>query len=453
MNLHTNPAQEASRVCIGKMRFWDEVQHHLLVPHISAKEQIAIWDAVAVYIQNQLLLRKGVRIPTLGSFEVVPTKAGDGALVLQRPVFRLARNLVRAHNLAANAEYQPGHKECELIQYAVVAGAASVSWQKAESCVRDTVSLMSHCLQKGENTALVLKDVGVLLIEGTRVQMKFYYNFLERLSGKKNLEEAFFKIPRLMDMTVSQVAAVASLTFSGRVIIFPELVMEAMPKPPPRKPIRVWGKESLPLPRKDKKDARCWLQEENQSFPPGKHGPLQKRQPPPSITRLLAAKAAKRSLYLDKLKKAYLTRLMQETAEVPSPADATSSTARSVRGQAAEPVKGKAEERKKKSGPRGRKRPGADKAMPSQQSRAPTLSPEPNYREFRVQLPRVEISKLLQARPEVFWSVLQQPQKTILSGYSFDVSCLHPSPCEEPSSRQCWRAGAGLPPLGRPRPQ
>lgn len=51
---------------------------------------------------------QGVRIPTLGSFDVVPIKAGDEALVMPRPVFRLARNLVRAHNLTDNTEYLPG---------------------------------------------------------------------------------------------------------------------------------------------------------------------------------------------------------------------------------------------------------------------------------------------------------------------------------------------------------
>lgn len=87
-----------------------------------------------------------------------------------------------------------GHKECELVQYTTVAEAASVSWEEAESCIRGTTSFMSHCLKKGENIALVLKDVGVLLIEGSRVQMKFYYDFLERLCGKENLEEAVFKV-------------------------------------------------------------------------------------------------------------------------------------------------------------------------------------------------------------------------------------------------------------------
>lgn len=34
----------------------------------------------------------------------------------------------------------------------------------------------------------------MLLIEGTRVQMKFYYDFLERISGKENLEKVVFKV-------------------------------------------------------------------------------------------------------------------------------------------------------------------------------------------------------------------------------------------------------------------
>lgn len=69
-----------------------------------------------------------------------------------------------------------------------------MSRQKVENCIQGTMSLLSHCLGKGENVALVLRDVGVLLIEGTRVQMKFYLSFLERMSGKENFEKATFKV-------------------------------------------------------------------------------------------------------------------------------------------------------------------------------------------------------------------------------------------------------------------
>ncbi|NWQ93873.1 CCD81 protein, partial [Burhinus bistriatus] len=115
-----------------------------------------------------------------------------------------------------------GNKELEPLKYSKVATAAAVSRQKAESCIQGTTSLLSHCLGKGENVALVLKSVGVLLIEGTKVQMKFYHNVLERLSGKENLEKVVFKVPQLLDMMVSPVVPVASLTVSGRLVIFPK---------------------------------------------------------------------------------------------------------------------------------------------------------------------------------------------------------------------------------------
>ncbi|NXS98204.1 CCD81 protein, partial [Jacana jacana] len=128
----------------------------------------------------------------------------------------------------------PGNKEVEPLKYAKVATAASVSRQKVEGCIQGTMSLLSYCLGKGQNIALVLKDVGVLLIEGRRVTMKYFSNFLESMSGMKNLEIAGFKVPQLLDMVVSQAVPVASLTFFGRVILFPEFELEFVPRPPPR---------------------------------------------------------------------------------------------------------------------------------------------------------------------------------------------------------------------------
>ncbi|XP_026723282.1 uncharacterized protein LOC113490871 isoform X2 [Athene cunicularia] len=80
----------------------------------------------------------------------------------------------------------------------------------------------------------VLRDAGVLLTEGKTVQMKFYYDFLEMLSGKENLEQEIFKVSRLLDMVVSRMVPVASLSFSGHAVIFPELEMEFVHKPPLR---------------------------------------------------------------------------------------------------------------------------------------------------------------------------------------------------------------------------
>ncbi|NXT96623.1 CCD81 protein, partial [Anhinga rufa] len=105
---------------------------------------------------------QGVRIPTLGSFDVVPTQTqvGNEVVIIQRPVFRLARNLAIVHNLIDDKDDLPGNKELEPMKYAKVATDAFVSRQKVGGCIQGTMSLLSYCLGKGENVALVLRDVG-----------------------------------------------------------------------------------------------------------------------------------------------------------------------------------------------------------------------------------------------------------------------------------------------------
>ncbi|XP_068003157.1 coiled-coil domain-containing protein 81 [Melanerpes formicivorus] len=207
---------------------WEPADMECDLVLLCSPERTAIWEAVAGCVQQQLLLHKGVRVPTLGSFEAVPRQilVGGKFVTLQRPTFHLARNLVCAHSLMDNKELLPGNKELEPLKYSEVAATASVSRQKVEGCVEGTMSLLSHCLGKGENVALKLRDIGVLVIEDTKVQMKFYFDFLGRISGKENLEKAFFKVPQLLDMVVSPGVPVATLSSSGRVIIFPEFEME-----------------------------------------------------------------------------------------------------------------------------------------------------------------------------------------------------------------------------------
>lgn len=51
-------------------------------------------------------LLQGVRIPTLGSFDVVPAQkqVGTETVTIQRPVFRLSRTLRDIHNLMENED-------------------------------------------------------------------------------------------------------------------------------------------------------------------------------------------------------------------------------------------------------------------------------------------------------------------------------------------------------------
>ncbi|NXR53369.1 CCD81 protein, partial [Hippolais icterina] len=116
----------------------------------------------------------------------------------------------------------PGGKKLEPLKYARVAVEASVSRRKAECCILGTTSLLYHCLEKGVSVAFVLRDVGVLLIEGSKVQMRFYPDFLEKVIGDRIQDSATLKALQKLDMVVSQEVPIASLSFTGRVIIFPK---------------------------------------------------------------------------------------------------------------------------------------------------------------------------------------------------------------------------------------
>ncbi|XP_052525929.1 uncharacterized protein LOC128074281 isoform X1 [Tympanuchus pallidicinctus] len=201
----------------------------------DSKERVAVWDAVAAYVREQLVAHKGVWIPTFGSFDTVSKDVWteDGTVTLRWPVFHLAANLVATHHLKARRESLPVHRKLEPLIYSKAAAGAAVSWQSLRTGIQSTVSLLSGCLRDGQNVAVVLKDVGVLLIDGLTFHMRFYYGFLEQLSGKEELSRAALKAPWLLDAVVSPAAPLASLALSGCLIVFPMFHMELVPKAPP----------------------------------------------------------------------------------------------------------------------------------------------------------------------------------------------------------------------------
>ncbi|XP_051667899.1 coiled-coil domain-containing protein 81-like [Manacus candei] len=215
---------QAGNVNQTKMDFWDGMESVFMMPNITPTERRAVWNAVSRYVQRQLLQHKGIRVPTLGSFDVAHTEipVGDRTVTLQRPVFYLARNLGGVSNLMDTNTDLTGDKPLEPLKYAEVALEASVSRRKAESCVLGTTSLLYHCLAKGVGAAFVLRDVGVLLIEGRRAHMRFYPDFLEKMTGKKIQDRATTKVLQQLDLVVSRDVPVASLALTSRVLIFPE---------------------------------------------------------------------------------------------------------------------------------------------------------------------------------------------------------------------------------------
>ncbi|KAM4637283.1 coiled-coil domain-containing protein 81-like isoform 1-T3 [Amazona ochrocephala] len=182
---------------------------------------------------------QGIRIHTLGSFDVVSARiqVGNSTVPIWKPVFRVARNLGLVHNLLEGQDLR-GDKELKPLSYSKVATDARVSRCQAKRCILGTTSLLSRCLGNGHNVALVLRDVGVLLMEEGVVRMRFYPTFLHGIVGKRIPRGDAAESLRLLGLVVSPMVPIASLTSTGNVIVFPEFEQGVGSKRPPRTPLR-----------------------------------------------------------------------------------------------------------------------------------------------------------------------------------------------------------------------
>lgn len=80
------------------------------------------------------------------------------------------------------------------LQTFAVAAVLGLPRCRVEGTLQATMSLLLQCLGTGEDVALVLEDIGVLLVERRKVRMRFYHDFLEAVARKENLENGVFKV-------------------------------------------------------------------------------------------------------------------------------------------------------------------------------------------------------------------------------------------------------------------
>ncbi|XP_075597512.1 uncharacterized protein LOC142599665 isoform X2 [Balearica regulorum gibbericeps] len=241
--------------------------------------------------------------------------------------------------------------------------------------------------------------------------MKFYLSFLERMSGKENFEKATFKVPQLLDMMVSPVVPLASLTFSGRLIIFPEFEMYVVPKSPPRDP----RKRNVAVACAKLSLLAC------STLTPNEASQLQERKE-----------------MEDKVKSwlRQLPPIPEHSSGKKQPAASTPKGKAKLEGQASKQSRAQAaKSRSCRGGGQGEHKVPFGSKLPSLSSET-RLPEEATYKVFVPQPPGPETVELLRSRPEMFWSVLQEPQKTILAGYSFDPSLLVPPIYERSRSAQ-----------------
>ncbi|XP_068272051.1 uncharacterized protein [Nyctibius grandis] len=126
----------------------------------------------------------------------------------------------------------PGHRHFEQLPYAQIASDNAVSESTVQLCMERTMRLFRVCLENEKNVALIWRDVGMLIIQGKDLKMKFYTDFLKRLNGTDTMLRAVLKMPEMRDSVISRHDTAASQTSSGRVIVLRGCKPETMPKMP-----------------------------------------------------------------------------------------------------------------------------------------------------------------------------------------------------------------------------
>ncbi|XP_064530582.1 uncharacterized protein LOC135423875 isoform X3 [Pseudopipra pipra] len=148
-------------------------------------EVVAIWDVVSVYILGQMKQDKGVLVPGLGTFAVVPEQV-DGAeevCVVRRPVFQLDMDVSCLQELMFPTVMIPGDIEIAPLDYWWLSQTTSLPPDVLRDCVEETVLLYSFQLRDRQRLAFAFGDIGVLSCQDNVLCMQFHRSCVKKLEN------------------------------------------------------------------------------------------------------------------------------------------------------------------------------------------------------------------------------------------------------------------------------
>ncbi|XP_059256797.1 coiled-coil domain-containing protein 81 [Mustela nigripes] len=169
---------------------------------LSQEEVSAIWANVSEFVERQLSLHKGVQIPGLGTFTFMRQKLEVGNnkfILIQRPMFIMAEKLVQIHGLKQNKIYIPGDIPVVPLNFVMISLEGPFSRDTVEGCVKETLLFLSRSISIKRNVEFTFKGIGVLVIKGNKVKMRFYKDFLCSVDGSGTLAKALANKSFLFD--------------------------------------------------------------------------------------------------------------------------------------------------------------------------------------------------------------------------------------------------------------
>ncbi|XP_007079055.1 coiled-coil domain-containing protein 81 [Panthera tigris] len=205
---------------------------------LSQEEVSAIWGNVSEFVQQQLSLQKGVQIPGLGTFTFTRQKIDVGNnkfILIQRPIFIMAEKLVRIHELKQNKTYIPGDIPVIPLNFVTISLQGPFSRDTVESCVKETLLFLSRSISIKPSVEFTFKGIGILMIKGGKVKMRFYKDFLCKMDGTGALAEALTNRPGTVDSVLSSRESSEKQSKCG--CAFPRIEIKKLDKKPPMETI------------------------------------------------------------------------------------------------------------------------------------------------------------------------------------------------------------------------
>lgn len=84
-----------------------------------------------------------------------------------------------------------GHIPVIPLNYSVLSNEGPYSRDSFQLCIKEILLAMSRCLFAKKNVHLDFCDVGRLIVKDSKIQMKFFRNFIRQLDFNGDLESAF----------------------------------------------------------------------------------------------------------------------------------------------------------------------------------------------------------------------------------------------------------------------
>ncbi|TEA26142.1 hypothetical protein DBR06_SOUSAS8510022, partial [Sousa chinensis] len=152
------------------------------------------------------LSAQGVQIPGLGTFTFTRQKLEVGNnkfILIQRPIFIMVEKLVQTHGLKQNKVYTPGDIPVVPLNFVMISLEGPFNRDTVERCVKETSLFLSRSISTKQNVEFTFKGIGVLVIRGGNVKMRFYKNFLFTMDGSGALAKALANRPGTVDSVLS----------------------------------------------------------------------------------------------------------------------------------------------------------------------------------------------------------------------------------------------------------